>query len=122
MPPPPAAVMRRDWVYVRPPWISRIGNIAAQRWDPGRMGSGLASVPRACCRVRAAGCCQRPARPGASKPPGMSRPARLSSIASASFADGGEFEYRMAVRLGDEIPDRGVLARLEVGPRGRGDP
>src|SRR6516165_9258669 len=51
----------------------------------------------------------------------MSRPARLSSVASAGFADGDEFEYRMAVRLGDEIPSRGVLARLEVGPRGGGD-
>src|SRR6516165_883415 len=51
----------------------------------------------------------------------MSRPARLSTVASAGFADGDEFEDRMAVRLGDEIPYRGVLARLEVGPRGRGD-
>src|SRR5262249_33490819 len=51
----------------------------------------------------------------------MSRPARLSTVASAGFADGDEFEYRMAVRLGDELRYRGVLARLEVGPRGRGD-
>src|SRR6516162_1117453 len=51
----------------------------------------------------------------------MSRPARLSSVASAGFAEGDEFKYRMAVRLGHEIRYRGVLARLEVGPRGRGD-
>src|SRR5215475_12582629 len=56
-----------------------------------------------------------------SKPPSVSRPARLSSVISAGLADGGECEYRMAVRLGDEIPYRGVLARLEVGARGRGD-
>src|SRR5215471_2771049 len=51
----------------------------------------------------------------------MSRPARFSSVARAGFAEGDEFECRMAVRLGDEIPYRGVLARLEVRPRGRGD-
>src|SRR5215471_1725538 len=66
-------------------------------------------------------CCQRSARPGASKPPGMSPPARLSRVASAGFADRDEFEYRMAGRLGDENIYRGVLARLEVGPCGRGD-
>ena len=42
--------------------INRIGNAAALRWNPGRMRSGLVSVPRACCRVRAAGCCRH--RPG----------------------------------------------------------
>src|SRR5262249_41440587 len=34
MPPPPAAAMPRDWVHVGPPWISRIRNPAALRWDP----------------------------------------------------------------------------------------
>src|SRR5215471_10079735 len=51
----------------------------------------------------------------------MSRPARFSSVARAGFAEGDEFECRMAVRLGDEIPYRGVLAGLEVGTCGRGD-
>src|SRR5499427_1280945 len=45
MPPPPAAVMRRDWVHVRPPWVGRIGNAAALRWDPGRMRSGAGVSP-----------------------------------------------------------------------------
>ena len=51
----------------------------------------------------------------------MSGPARFSGVASAGFAEGGECEHRMAVRLGDERRYRGVLARPEVGPRGRGD-
>src|SRR5262249_23469683 len=55
------------------------------------------------------------------KTPGMSRRAPLSTVARAGFGDGVEFESRGAGRLGDEILYRGVLARLEVGPRGRGD-
>ena len=35
--------------------------------------------------------------------PGVSRPARLSGVASAGLTEEGECEYRMAVRLGDEI-------------------
>jgi hypothetical protein len=48
-------------------------------------------------------------------------PGAWAALAALVAAGRGEFEYRMAVRLGDELFYRGVFARLEVWPGGGGD-
>src|SRR5262249_2686403 len=48
-------------------------------------------------------------------------PSARTMSAGAVLTGWYELEHRVAVRLGDEVLHRGVLGRLEVRPRGRGD-